>query len=194
MRPTPEERLWELDKEGASPTEAIKALRAEYGLNVGEGKELLSRHPAYEERHRASEPIRDLMEKAGREISYPTPPENKTSTLDDYQRLYRAWTEATADLGITVEPGGVLGTDTSARYAALIRDFGSEGGCLIAPLHADPDGRLKAAAKEQGRFWSLLNNELYDHYERKLFIEALNDMQWFGKGPSPVWYTGEPWT
>ena len=70
MRPTPEERLWELDNEGASPIEAIKALRAEYGLNIGEGKELLSQHPAYEERHRASEPLRDAMENA-LEVEWP---------------------------------------------------------------------------------------------------------------------------
>lgn len=120
--------------------------------------------------------------------------EEAVNEPDDNERLYQAWMQAAADLGITIEQGGWLPTEPPARYSALIRNFGGRNGCMIAPLDADPQGSLRTAADQEGYFLALLNPAAYDQYRRQMFIATLNDWQWFGPEPPPSWYTGAPWS
>jgi hypothetical protein len=46
---------------------------------------------------------------------------------------------------------------------------------------------------DDARYFSQLGPS-YLKYERALFVDTLNDWEWFGTGSPPPWYTGEPWT
>jgi len=47
-------------------------------------------------------------------------------------------------------------------------------------------------AEEHGYFVSVVSTS-YEDYDRELFVDTLNDWQWFGPGDPPEWYTGQPW-
>jgi hypothetical protein len=48
-------------------------------------------------------------------------------------------------------------------------------------------------ADDERRLFSQLS-PWYLRYDRALFVDTLNDWGWFGEGPLPSWYSGEPWT
>ncbi len=56
-----DKKLFEMRAREASIIEAIKFVRAEQGIDLGQAKEFVSRHPAYEDIHRAAEPLHDEL-------------------------------------------------------------------------------------------------------------------------------------
>lgn len=109
------------------------------------------------------------------------------------EKVSDAWLAAARDLGITVTAPCVLETgEGEYTFAALVHDFGRPKGTLVVV----PSDRevLVEAARARGYFPSCLY-ESYEAYERQLFIDTLNDWQWFGNdGERPDWYTGKPWS
>lgn len=59
---TPDEALVLLKESGASPLEAIKALRERFGMTVGDGKMALHTHPAWYAEARAADELHDPLE------------------------------------------------------------------------------------------------------------------------------------
>jgi hypothetical protein len=108
-----------------------------------------------------------------------------------------AWTTAADDLGIAVSTHGVLyDADGNAHsYTVHVPDFGSPKGtvCVVASPGGDTLSTVICRlAVEQGFHFA----GFYDAdrtYERAVFIDTLNDWQWFGDADPPEWYTGKPW-
>jgi hypothetical protein len=112
-------------------------------------------------------------------------------TLDE--QISRAWLNAATDLGIrVVVPFSILvSTDESLLYEAHIVDFGGPKGMVVGIPERDPIADLRS---RQGYGSSDLS-AVYRQYQRELFIDTLNDWQWFGeKGEAPSWYTGKSWS
>jgi hypothetical protein len=109
--------------------------------------------------------------------------------------IAEAWREAAHDLGLLITTPYVLATagEAPVRFIALIRHFGSEAGTLITTLTADTPA-VRRVANSATYFVSLLNAESYSRYDRKKFIDTLNDWRYFGADPPPPWYSGEPWS
>jgi hypothetical protein len=105
----------------------------------------------------------------------------------DADAVRRAWERAGRELGIEVEVDPALKSDA----AVVVPGFGGPAGTAILVLEASADAR--SAAKERGYFVSVVSAS-YEAYERELFIDTLNDWQWFGHGDPPGWYTGRPWS
>jgi len=107
-------------------------------------------------------------------------------------RISNAWGQAADDLGIRVIapfslklPGGDV-----LLAEAHILDFGKQGGAIAL----SEKNRLDNEFRRLNRWCSVLS-ELYQTYERELFIETLDDWMWFGeRGGEPSWYTGTPRT
>jgi hypothetical protein len=107
----------------------------------------------------------------------------------DRSLVQRAWKQAADNLGIEVHTDAALtGGD---EVVVLVRAFGRDRGTAVFTPGASSDARR--TAEEQGFFVSVLSNA-YEHYDRELFTDTLNDWQWFGPGAPPEWYTGEPWS
>ncbi len=107
-------------------------------------------------------------------------------------RISNAWRIAADDLGIRViAPFSFKITRGDMLLAeAHILDFGKQGGAIVL----SESNRLDSEFRRLNCWCSVLS-EHYHTYERKLFIETLNDWAWFGeKGEEPSWYTGTPWT
>jgi hypothetical protein len=110
--------------------------------------------------------------------------------LDDH--ISKAWLNAATDLGIrVVAPFPVkLSRDESLMYEAHILDFGGPNGIVVGLIERDHIGDMRG---RHGYGSSDLSSE-YREYKRELFIDTLNDWQWFGqKGEEPSWYTGKKW-
>jgi hypothetical protein len=104
-----------------------------------------------------------------------------------------AWLEASKDLGITVvapyciETGG----QESLLCEALIADFGSPTGAIA--ITARSRRKVRPLLRKANRWYSDLGHG-YARYDRRLFIDTLNDWGWFGNADlKPDWYTGQPW-
>jgi hypothetical protein len=109
--------------------------------------------------------------------------------LDDH--ISEAWVQAATDLGIRVTAPFpmMVSTEESLVYEAHMLDFGGPKGLIVGVIDRD-DGDIR---QFHGYGRSDLS-ERYRHYERELFIDTLNDWQWFGKkGEEPLWYTGKKW-
>jgi len=102
-----------------------------------------------------------------------------------------AWERAARELGIdVVTEGASLGEDAErVEVVALIREFGSEKGTVVL---GQQHSAAYPAAVAQGFFPTIISPS-YEDYSRDLFEETLNDLQWFGAGEPPAWYTGAAW-
>ncbi len=112
-------------------------------------------------------------------------------TLDEH--ISGAWLSAATDLGIrVVAPFPVaVSTGESLLYEAHIVDFGGRKGMVVGLPDRDPSGDIRS---RQG-FCSSDLSAVYRQYQRGLFIDTLNDWQWFGqKDEAPSWYTGKKWS
>jgi hypothetical protein len=111
-------------------------------------------------------------------------------TVDEH--LVGAWLNAATDLGIRVVapfPVPVSGEE-SLLYEAHILDFGGPRGMVVGLLDRDD---IREVRRVCGYAASNLSPD-YRRYARQLFIDTLNDWQWFGeKGAAPSWYTGKKW-
>jgi hypothetical protein len=118
----------------------------------------------------------------------------REKTENIFNELISAWRKAEKDLLIEIEAPFVL-TDENGReiyYGLLVKGFGGKLGTLI--LSTDDTTNLKEAVK-QGYFCSALNPDTYSVYNRKDFIDALNDWGYFGnESEKPEWYSGIPWS
>jgi len=105
-----------------------------------------------------------------------------------------AWREAGAVLGIDVTVPFVLDSgEGPLQCTALVHCFGSRAGTLVVPLRSGSD-QLKVAAKENGFYLSLVNEDSYATFDWDLFVSTLDDWGWQGEeSATPSWYTGKPW-
>jgi hypothetical protein len=117
------------------------------------------------------------------------------SSLPVYRRMLdenisRAWLDAAIDLGIRAEaPFPVtVSTEEALLYEAHIVDFGGPKGMVVGLIDRDYSGDPRS----RHAYGSSDLSEVYREYKRELFIETLNDWQWFGQqGGAPSWYTGK---
>lgn len=106
--------------------------------------------------------------------------------------IVEAWKKAGVELGIEVLAPYILPLDNGKmlEYEVFLPQFGGQDGALLTTLDDTEKYKL---AKENGKYCSQLNVDTYGTFDRKIFIEALNDFGWFGGGVPPSWYTGESW-
>jgi hypothetical protein len=106
--------------------------------------------------------------------------------------ISNAWIQAAADLKIRVDAPFTLNTTSgeSILFEAHMLDFGGPKGLVVGNQESEFGGARKA----NGYYYSNLYPG-YRRYDRQLFMDTLNDWQWFGeKGAEPTWYTGKPWS
>jgi hypothetical protein len=101
------------------------------------------------------------------------------------------WREASQDLGFDFLAPFTLpdGEDTLA-YVGLVAEFGSTRGTLIIDdSEKESMSRLMRIASERGYGCSCMSMS-YGAYDRKVFIELLNEWGWCGSPDrTPSWYT-----
>jgi len=110
------------------------------------------------------------------------------------KEISQAWLQAAKDLGIRVEAPFTLRTPAGdcVAYEARILDFGGPKGTVVGVLN--DNAPWKDIRKANGYYGSNLAPS-YRQYDRKLFIDTLNDWQWFGENAfRPLWYTGKSWS
>jgi hypothetical protein len=108
-------------------------------------------------------------------------------------KVVAAWKEAAADLGIQfTSPFVVTSPDgRSHEHLGLVHRFGRQEGTIIRVLH-EPSEKSPHPAGD-AYYFSILGSD-YRRYERQLFIDTLDDWQFFGPAPErPAWYTGKVW-
>lgn len=119
-----------------------------------------------------------------------------SGTSDLTEHVAAAWRTAASDLGIRVTTPFVLERSVGGErleFIALIHEFGSRAGTVVIGIGKESSS-LQEATASAGYFFSALNLDCYDRYDRQLFIDTLNDWRYFGLAPPPSWYTGEAWT
>ncbi len=109
---------------------------------------------------------------------------------DVNENLVAAWLEASRDLGIAViAPYGLPITGNRLlRCEAFIPDFGSPTGAIA--ISRLTRGKVRPVLRKTNRWHSEMD---YARYDRRLFIEMLNDWGWFGQAQQPGWYTAPYW-
>jgi hypothetical protein len=109
--------------------------------------------------------------------------------------IAQAWLTAGVDLGIQVDVDGEVDQNGTAGvpYAVRIHWFGRVNGtvCRHGEAPRDEVERLRDWARRNETSCSLLSGS-YTTYDRDLFVETLDDWQWFGEAKPPGWYTGKP--
>ncbi len=106
-------------------------------------------------------------------------------------RVVAAWRRAEIDLGIRFSTPfcHALADGRICECPGLIHCFGSPLGTVIAVL-GQPSESEAMPSREDGYHFSILG-EMYGQFERELFIETLNDWQYYGPvSERPTWYAG----
>ena len=110
------------------------------------------------------------------------------TTDEETDKVIQAWLEAAADLGLEIESPFYLETKEKGiiKYGLLVKYFGSSQGTLLISI----DDLAKFDIPEKyGFHCSVLNPYHYSKYERKNFIETLQDWKYFGPlNKNPDWY------
>jgi len=115
------------------------------------------------------------------------------SKIED--EIAKAWRCAAADLGIQfTSPFAVTISEHSLDGIGFVHQFGRRVGTIISVLNEPSSlAHLIGKWRNEDYFISVLGSG-YRSYDRKRFIDTLNDWQFFGPDSlRPVWYTGEPW-
>jgi len=101
-----------------------------------------------------------------------------------------AWQDAADDLGIRfVSPYEIRAGEQTLQVTGWLPDFGGPRGSLILGRH-DVDG-LFDLADELGFNAPGLSPSCYETYDRRLYVELLDDLGWFGRrGDAPAWFRG----
>src|SRR5215471_18844373 len=105
-------------------------------------------------------------------------------------RISEAWRQAAADLRIRVTAPITVEVRLreAAEFRALVHDFGGPMGTLVCSMDDSSPRRFG------DYFVSAVNPEVYQHYDRQTFVDALEVWGWFGEDAPPTWYTGiSPW-
>jgi hypothetical protein len=109
-------------------------------------------------------------------------------------RVVAAWKAAAADLGFRfTAPFLVTAPDgRQHEHLGLVHLFGRPAGALISVL-GEPSEKLPHPAGES-YYRSVLGSN-YDQYDRQMFVDTLNDWQFFGSNTErPSWYSGASWS
>jgi hypothetical protein len=108
-------------------------------------------------------------------------------------KVVAAWHQAAADLGVKfTSPFTVTLEDGSVEFIGLVHKFGRRLGTLISVLgEPSEETRLRP---HNDYFQSILGS-VYAGYKRQLFIDTLDDWQFFGSETErPGWYSGKSWS
>ncbi len=111
-------------------------------------------------------------------------------------RVVEAWRQAAHDLGIRFTSPFTATTRPDSRVEGIgfVHHFGRRIGTIISVLD-QPSSLVELVSKWQSEdyYISVLGSG-YSNYKRKLFIDTLDDWQFFGPDSDrPAWYTGKYW-
>ena len=104
------------------------------------------------------------------------------------------WRQAAEDLGIRFTSPVTVSAPDGLQYdcIGLVHQFGRRIGTLISVL-GEPSAQGRYAG-DADYFTSQLGTS-YGQYDRQLFIDTLNDWQFFGsEAERPTWYSGASWS
>jgi len=110
-------------------------------------------------------------------------------------KVVAAWREAATDLDFEFTAPFVGQTSSGKHIEALglVHQFGRRIGTLIS-VGGEPSAELEHPCDDDYT-WSCLGRTGYARYDRKAWIDMLNDWQFTGpKSVQPDWYSGESWT
>jgi hypothetical protein len=104
-----------------------------------------------------------------------------------------AWRKAAADLGIRFTAPFVTAVEGSrVQFLGLVHSFGRPIGTVISVIGEPSEGR--GHPQDDQYFRSILSGDSYQVYDRQLFIDTLDDWQFFGPNQErPPWYSGKIW-
>lgn len=105
--------------------------------------------------------------------------------------VIQAWRDAAADLHFrfTSPFASKTAAGTDIVALGLAHHFGRRVGTLIQ-VGGEPSAEIEYIADEDYT-WSCLGRTCYTRYECALWIEMLNDWQFYGpESERPSWYTG----
>jgi hypothetical protein len=105
------------------------------------------------------------------------------------EKLIHAWEVASTDLKIKIQtPFYLSNSNRFIRFDLIIENFGTERGTIVMPMLKLHDIKI---IKENGYAFSGLNYQAYSNYNRRIFIDTLNEWGYFGDpSKTPDWYTG----
>ena len=98
-----------------------------------------------------------------------------------HQQAIEAWIEAARIMGFTfVSPYRLAGSVQEFYFDGFLPQFGSPKGMVITITSDFKVSRAEEqrAANQCGLFYSIVNEEVYQIYDRNVFLEALRDWGW----------------
>ena len=108
-------------------------------------------------------------------------------------KVVAAWRQAAADLGFQFTAPFTITTQdgNNVEYLGFVHRFGRKIGAIIAVI--DQPSEKIPIPKDDDYFYSQLGSD-YGNYKRQLFIDMLDDWQFFGPDSErPIWYSGKSW-
>ena len=105
-------------------------------------------------------------------------------------RLIKAWSEAAKDLKLDIQyPFSLtLGSGTRIDACLLVKNFGRVNGAIIVSLEYSDNKLSWNEIESADYYFSKLNPDVYDHYDRDIFIDTLRDWGWYGpESLRPEW-------
>lgn len=113
---------------------------------------------------------------------------------DPEAKVVAAWQHAAEDLGIKfMSPFVVtLHDGRTVEFLGIVHQFGRRVGTLISVLK-EPSEKTRFPANDD--YCRSILGSVYGRYDRQLFIDTLDDWQFFGsEAERPAWYSGKSWT
>jgi hypothetical protein len=110
-------------------------------------------------------------------------------------KVVEMWRKAADDLGFRFSSPFTIVTRSGQRIEAIgfIHHFGRSIGTIISVMN-QPSSFVPfdKTLLDEGYYFSTLGG--YGEYRRQLFVEILDDWQFFGSDSErPSWYTGKYW-
>jgi hypothetical protein len=109
-------------------------------------------------------------------------------------KVVEAWKQAAANLGFEfTSPFEVTLPDGSQwEHLGLVHRFGRRIGAIISVLHETSE---KIPRPDEDEYFCSILGHCYASYDRQLFIDTLDDWQFFGpEHEKPKWYSGKSWS
>jgi hypothetical protein len=111
-------------------------------------------------------------------------------------KVVEAWRQASHDLGVrfTSPFTATIAHDQRIECIGFVHRFGRRVGTIISVLKQPSSlAHLIGNWRNQDYYLSVLGSG-YSNYDRKLFIDTLDDWQFFGPDSErPAWYAGKCW-